>query len=288
MSRCQSRVVTSPQDRKPAALSALQQYGGSESDSDSDMEVDVERLAEKRRNSDRAAPESKRPREALPLPSAVQEMFSDQSEQHQDKPDEHEGRVRGFAHVRGNWASYVFIPFEATPLFDSLVQTCLVICERLVKMTAQEEFHISLTRTVVLKHHWIQEFVQSIRQAMESFQRFQLSVGPARVYVNDEGTRTFLGLTVTTGLEAVTKTSQRLDRCLDEYGLPPFYEEGSFHLSVAWAVGDRSAALQRLLPELDTAVATYASQSPLVCDVTRLECRCGNRRFDVPLGGAER
>ena len=169
MSRCVQIAACS--GRRPAVLSALQQYGDSDSDSDSDMQVDVERLAEKRRISDRVAPESKRHREALPLPSAVQEMFSDKDETHQDKPDEHQGRVRSFAHVRGNWATYVFIPFAATPVFDSLVQTCLVICERLVKMTAQEEFHISLTRTVVLKHHWIQEFVQSVRQAMESHRR---------------------------------------------------------------------------------------------------------------------
>ena len=170
MSRCE-RVLTTPSGQRPTTLSSLQQYGGSDSDSDSDMDVDVERLAEKRRSSDRVAPESKRHREALPLPTAVQEMFSDQGESHQDNPDEHQGRVRSFAHVRGNWATYVFIPFEATPVFESLVQTCLVICERLVKMTAQEEFHISLTRTVVLKHHWIQEFVQSVRQAMESYGR---------------------------------------------------------------------------------------------------------------------
>ena len=44
------------------------------------------------------------------------------------------------------------------------------------------------------------------------------------MYVNDEGTRTFLGLTVTSGLEAVAETSRRLDRCLAEYRLPPFYE----------------------------------------------------------------
>ena len=56
--------------------------------------------------------------------------------------------------------------------------------------------------------------------------RFQLSVGPARVYVNDERSRTFLGLTVTSGAEAVAETSRSLDRRLAEYGLPPFYEVG--------------------------------------------------------------
>lgn len=28
--------------------------------------------------------------------------------------DNHQGRVRSFAHVRGNWATHVFLPFEST------------------------------------------------------------------------------------------------------------------------------------------------------------------------------
>lgn len=27
-----------------------------------------------------------------------------------DNPSEHEGRLRSFAHERGNWATYVYIP----------------------------------------------------------------------------------------------------------------------------------------------------------------------------------
>ncbi|XP_037094845.1 U6 snRNA phosphodiesterase-like [Pollicipes pollicipes] len=284
MSRCHAL------EARPAALIALQQYGssGSGSDSDADMEVDVERLAEKRRSRSpgvgAAAPPAKRRQPPLPLPDAVQQMFGP-AERHEDRPEEHGGRMRGFAHVRGNWSTYVFIPYDASPVFHSLVQTCVTICEPFVRLTVQEEFHVSLTRTVVLKHHWMQSFMASVRQALESYGSFQLALGPARVYVNDEGTRTFLGLTVSAGGVAVAGVSRRLDRCLAEYGLPPFYQEGSFHLSIAWCTGDHSAAFQRLLPELDMAVAGYASQTRLSCDVTEVHCRYGNRRFEVPLGG---
>lgn len=32
-----------------------------------------------------------------------------------------------------------------------------------VVLTPQQEFHLSLSQTVVLRHHWIQPFTQSLR-----------------------------------------------------------------------------------------------------------------------------
>lgn len=31
-----------------------------------------------------------------------------------DNPTDHEGRLRSFAHERGNWATYVYIPCKLT------------------------------------------------------------------------------------------------------------------------------------------------------------------------------
>ena len=39
--------------------------------------------------------------------------LSDESDELEDGL-KHEGRVRSFAHVRGNWATYVYIPCEYT------------------------------------------------------------------------------------------------------------------------------------------------------------------------------
>jgi len=38
-------------------------------------------------------------------------MFGGQDERHvQDDPALHDGRIRSFAHERGNWASLIYIP----------------------------------------------------------------------------------------------------------------------------------------------------------------------------------
>jgi len=48
----------------------------------------------------------------LPLPFNILSMFGDQDKYLQDDPSLHEGRIRSFAHERGNWASLIYIPCE--------------------------------------------------------------------------------------------------------------------------------------------------------------------------------
>ena len=49
--------------------------------------------------------------ERLPMPSGVLNMFKDEEpNEHEDDPCQHQGRKRTFAHERGNWATFVFVP----------------------------------------------------------------------------------------------------------------------------------------------------------------------------------
>lgn len=47
-------------------------------------------------------------------------------------------------------------------------------------LTPQEEFHLSLSQTVVLRHHWIQPFTQSLRAGLVHCKRFA-QIPPHRV-----------------------------------------------------------------------------------------------------------
>lgn len=51
-----------------------------------------------------------------------------------------------------------------------------------VPMTLSEEFHLSLSKTVVLRHHWIQPFIQSIRTGLTQFHKSVLSNQNLRVF----------------------------------------------------------------------------------------------------------
>lgn len=53
-------------------------------------------------------------------------------------------------------------------LLDMLLPRAQMFVPRLVLM---EEFHLSLSQSVVLRHHWILPFVQVLKDRMASFQR---------------------------------------------------------------------------------------------------------------------
>jgi len=65
----------------------------------------------------------------LPVPFNILSMFGDQDKPCvQDDPTLHEGRIRSFAHERGNWASLIYIPCECLniiPVISFLVMMYL-------------------------------------------------------------------------------------------------------------------------------------------------------------------
>lgn len=85
-------------------------------------------------------------------------------------------------------------------------------------------FHVSLSRTIVLQYHQIDRFVDDVRRRMALHPRsvhgmarplreaftprmrgsFAVTVDGWRVFVNDEGTRSFIGLLVSEGADMVS------------------------------------------------------------------------------------
>lgn len=57
---------------------------------------------------------------------------------------------------------------EFLDLLDVLLPHAQTYVPRLVQM---EAFHLSLSQSVVLRHHWILPFVQALKDRMASFQR---------------------------------------------------------------------------------------------------------------------
>uniref|UniRef100_A0A8D0XUT9 U6 snRNA phosphodiesterase 1 n=1 Tax=Sus scrofa TaxID=9823 RepID=A0A8D0XUT9_PIG len=107
----------------------------------------------------------------LPVPESVLHMFPGTEEGPADDSAKHGGRVRTFPHERGNWATHVYIPYEAREefldLLDILLPHAQTYVPRLVRM---EAFHLSLSQSVVLRHHWILPFVQVLKDRVASFQ----------------------------------------------------------------------------------------------------------------------
>lgn len=57
--------------------------------------------------------------------------------------------------------------------FVELLEELLAIAKtHAVVLNPQEEFHLSVSQTVVLRHHWIQPFTQSLRKGLLNCRRF--------------------------------------------------------------------------------------------------------------------
>ncbi|KAM4618853.1 U6 snRNA phosphodiesterase 1 isoform 2-T3 [Polymixia lowei] len=212
-------------------------------------------------------------------------MFPEEVDPQTEDGSLHGGRVRSFKHERGNWATYVYFPYHSDEEFVELLEELMsTAVARGVPLTPQEEFHLSLSQTVVLRHHWIQPFTQSLRAGLANCKKFVCSAGRLKVYCNTEKTRTFLGMEVSTGHAQLLELVRVVDRTMTEFRLDTFYKDPSFHVSLAWCVGDFTQQLKECLQELQSLVENR-EEGPflLMVDCQELRCRAGNKTFSFPL-----
>lgn len=87
-----------------------------------------------------------------------------------------------------------------------------------------EQFHISVTRTLILKFHWIEPFISEIKKLCDQTDQFSLELLNIKAYSNEEKTRTFLGIECVDSKGTLTRFVKDLNSILSEYELPPFYE----------------------------------------------------------------
>ena len=163
----------------------------------------------------------------VPLPRAINDMFQ-QEEVVVDDPALHEGRSRSFTHQANSWATYIYLDTKAFDLEEAR--------ELLVKELDLEPIpnpHMSLSKVVSLRHHWLQPLTASLHNSLGQERKFYLGLDKLQVYVNDECSRTFVGLTAGAGWGQLSRITKRVDSALQEYNLPPFYRSVLFQLSLA-------------------------------------------------------
>jgi len=192
-------------------------------------------------------------------------------------------QVRSFAHVRGNWATYAYLSLaaESGALLAARRRLREALSGQSAHMHDVEDFHVSLTRTVALRHHWINDFTTSLGALAARIQPVKVKIRGHKVLVNEEGTRTFVCLEVEdVGGHALSLTSA-LDAVLAEYGLPAFYRPAVFHASLLWTLGDRQGLLTDALRQRESELTFEACSAP----IRSLECKIGNKMFSFSLGG---
>ncbi|XP_031196828.1 U6 snRNA phosphodiesterase isoform X1 [Mastomys coucha] len=235
------------------------------------------------------------PSQKFPVPESVLSMFPNTEEGPEDDSAKHGGRIRTFPHERGNWATHIYIPYEAKEDFRDLLDMLLPRAQMFVpRLVLMEEFHLSLSQSVVLRHHWILPFVQVLKDRMASFQRFFFTANRVKIYTNQEKTRTFIGLEVSSGHAQFLDLVSEVDRAMKEFDLTTFYQDPSFHVSLAWCVGDARLQLEgQCLQELQLSspycwlkeIVDEFEDSEMLLRVlaNQIRCKSGNKFFSMPL-----
>lgn len=233
--------------------------------------------------------ESEKTLSRLPLPDSLLGMFpEDDVDSETEGSSRHGGRIRTFKHERGNWATLVYFSYAPEEEFLELLEEMLAVAaSHGVSLTRAEDFHLSLSQTVVLRHHWIQPFMQSLRTDLKHCRRFMCLAEKLRVYSNAEKTRTFLGMEVSTGHAQLLQLMTTIDGTMEKFSLETFYKNPSFHISLAWCVGDladhiRSSCLQKLQGLVDSG-SCEDGRFQLRLDCQELVCKSGNKTFSFPL-----
>merc|ERR1712192_254753 len=211
----------------------------------------------------------------VPLPRAINDMFQE-VEEVVDDPALHEGRSRSFAHQANSWATYIYLDTKAFDLEEAR--------DLLVKELDLEPIpnpHLSLSKVVSLRHHWLQPFTSSLQNSLGQERKFYLGLDKLQVYVNDECSRTFLGITAGAGWGQLSRLTKRVDSALHEYNLPPFYRPPSFHCSLAWCLGDRRASIIPRLQKLSLQLVACLEEDAILVDA--VHCKAGNKHFSFKL-----
>ncbi|CAG4950153.1 unnamed protein product [Colias eurytheme] len=204
---------------------------------------------------------------------------------HLDDPDQHNGRLRSFPHIRGNWATYAYIQY---PQYDNLNEIIVQFKEVLRTINEPsylcDNLHISVTKTIVLKYHLISVFTTSLQDSIKSLESFELGFQSVAVYTNEEKTRTFLALkTDHFSKKYLLKITESIDAVLSEFSLPKFYEDPSFHMSILWWNGDWKNIISEKIEELNGILMKDSEVALNTVTIKKVDCKVGNRFYQFCL-----
>lgn len=214
-------------------------------------------ITSKRRTSDtdeETVQKKAKKKSALPLPSSIGKMFGSVNNEIDESVTKHQGRKRTFEHVEGNWATYVFIPLIETTNVLLLYEKVIKLLETNDRINVKihtfkpKNCHLTLSRTVPVRHYWMDSIYTMLKEKFGGQPKFFYSISGLEVYTNDDKSRTFVSLKVDT-IDSLLKAVTKVDQVFKEFNLPVYYTEPSFHISIAWFLGDHKKLLDQIIRE---------------------------------------
>lgn len=213
-------------------------------------------------------------------------------------------------HVDGNWAIHVYLVVPPSKSLQKFIICSQQDASNQLNVTASylpaSSYHISLSRTVYVRSHQIDSFLQVLAQEL-SIVHHPLVIQIPDHYnflLNDTNTRLFHCLPLADESSALNKKRQAVDNAMEKFNLPIFYTELKFHISIGSVVYNNTM-MEHLLSssvfepheskdvdegsssdEEEAWSAPGVAPSVMVL-VNCVECKIGNRLFRYALDDNE-
>ncbi|KAL4234895.1 poly(U)-specific 3'-to-5' RNA exonuclease [Mactra antiquata] len=218
----------------------------------------------------------------LPLPDDIKNIYSNgKHERHEDSAS-FDGRVRSFPHEEGNWATSIYACYDCDDDNFIHLKQELFKCLYPHEFKVMEDYHVSLSRTVTVRHHWIEDISKMLTKKFSNIKGCCCEVDNVDILVNDEKTRSFLVLTVCSANDVLEQYVSVVDECFEEYKLQKYYQPPKFHVSIGWCLGDvtekiSSKTYKKLKDVLNVGLQESSDLKYFFID--ELNMKTGNKKF---------
>jgi 2'-5' RNA ligase len=149
---------------------------------------------------------------------------------------------RSIPHQRGHWAGHIMVPVRCFSR-GSIHQSVLTFQRRLEEhgysgpVVQHDERHLSLSKCFSLQAGNVEPFVQKLTERLSEERSTRLYVNRSGdILINDEKTRTFWGWQVQPNA-VLRRLVAHVDEILQQYNQPLYYENPTFHISLASLAG---------------------------------------------------
>lgn len=171
------------------------------------------------------------------------------------------------------------------PLNENLCKEMKVIVDTFSDLHLIESTHASLSKTFVLKFHWIENFFTTLREKFRnSSSKFLLQLSSNVVYFsNEERTRHFACILASDWCNPILASLiEKVDSCLKEFNLPLYYENPSVHLSVVWKLSEFSEDEKA---QISLKVKNLMDKHHEVLNfwVDKITVKSGNKLIEIPI-----
>eukprot|EP00124_Ichthyophonus_hoferi_P002085 Ihof_evm6s130 gene=Ihof_evmTU6s130 len=197
---------------------------------DSEDDTLLSSLETKRRAQDIKKPIAKK--QKIPYPTALlaAKPTNGISEKNSTPTVNDKGKIRMFPHVTGNWATHAYIEVTVDDWMAEALKESLPIVAQNLKGTNtvypldETPLHISVTRTVVLRQHEIDSFVELTSKNIKKIAPFWIELDGLACFTNDAAVRSFISMNMVTGREGMISLVTTMNKILEKYNQPIFYK----------------------------------------------------------------